>query len=84
MKLGSQRRFSFPGLSPDTFHGLPGLLADSLPDRFGNGLIDEYLTRHGTRIEDISTLQRLLYVGRRAMGALEFEPASAEIVLPRQ
>jgi serine/threonine-protein kinase HipA len=78
MKLGSQRRFSFPGLPPGTFHGLPGLLADSLPDRFGNGLIDEYLARHGTRIEDITSLQRLLYVGRRAMGALEFEPATAD------
>lgn len=82
MKLGSQRRFSFPGLPSETFHGLPGLLADSLPDRFGNGLIDEYLSRHGTRIEDITTLQRLLYVGRRAMGALEFEPATADTRSP--
>ena len=82
MKLGSRRRFSFPGLPSETFHGLPGLLADSLPDRFGNGLIDEYLSRHGTRIEDITTLQRLLYVGRRAMGALEFEPATADTRSP--
>jgi serine/threonine-protein kinase HipA len=82
MRLGSQKRFSFPGLPPDTFHGLPGLLADSLPDKFGNGLIDEYLTRHGTRIENITTLQRLLYVGRRAMGALEFEPATSDTRSP--
>src|SRR5450755_2366029 len=41
MKLNSRQRFSFPGLAPQTFHGLPGLLADALPDAFGNGLIDE-------------------------------------------
>jgi serine/threonine-protein kinase HipA len=53
-------------------------LADALPDKFGNALIDEYLTRHGTRTDEITTLQRLVYVGRRAMGALEFEPAIAQ------
>jgi serine/threonine-protein kinase HipA len=68
-------RYSFPALALDTYHGLPGLIADSLPDRFGNALIDEYLSRHGIRAEDVTSLQRLLYVGRRAMGALEFEPA---------
>jgi serine/threonine-protein kinase HipA len=78
MKLKSKQRFSFPTLAPDTFHGLPGLLADSLPDKFGNALIDEYLIRHGTRADEITTLQRLVYIGRRAMGALEFEPAVAE------
>jgi serine/threonine-protein kinase HipA len=82
MKLKSRQRFSFPGLAADTFHGLPGLLADSLPDTFGNALIDEYLARHGTRVEDVTTLQRLVYVGRRAMGALEFEPAIAETRSP--
>jgi serine/threonine-protein kinase HipA len=75
MKLTSKPRFSFPGLAQDTFHGLPGLLADALPDKFGNALIDEYLSRHGTQVADITTLQRLVYVGRRAMGALEFEPS---------
>ncbi|HWX32733.1 MAG TPA: type II toxin-antitoxin system HipA family toxin [Steroidobacteraceae bacterium] len=78
MKLDTQRRFSFPGLPQDTFHGLPGLLADALPDKFGNALIAEYLSRQGIPLEDITTLQRLVYVGRRAMGALEFEPALAE------
>src|ERR1700716_3656639 len=77
MPLKAKKRFSFPGLAQDTFHGLPGLLADALPDKFGNALIDEYLTRHGTRTDEITTLQRLVYVGRRAMGALEFEPAIA-------
>ena len=78
MKLKSRQRFSFPELAQETFHGLPGLLADALPDKFGNALIDEYLSRHGIRVEEITTLQRLVYVGRRAMGALEFEPAVAE------
>ena len=78
MKLKSRQRFSFPALAQQTFHGLPGLLADSLPDTFGNALIDEYLSRHGTRAQDITALQRLVYVGRRAMGALEFEPAVTE------
>lgn len=68
-------RYSFPTLNPDTFRGLPGVIADALPDKFGNGLIDEYMARNGIRAADITTLQRLVYVGRRAMGALEFEPA---------
>lgn len=75
MKMKTQRRFSFPSLSQETFHGLPGLLADALPDKFGNALINEYLARRGVLAKDITTLQRLLYVGRRSMGALEFEPA---------
>jgi serine/threonine-protein kinase HipA len=78
MPLGANRRYSFPGLNPETYHGLPGLLADSLPDKFGNSLINEYLVRKGTRPEDITTLQRLLYIGRRAVGALEFEPAELD------
>jgi serine/threonine-protein kinase HipA len=82
MKLKTRPRFSFPTLAQETFHGLPGLLADSLPDKFGNALIDEYLSRHNTRPEDVTTLQRLVYVGRRAMGALEFEPALAETRSP--
>jgi serine/threonine-protein kinase HipA len=78
MPLGANRRYSFPALNPQTYHGLPGLLADSLPDKFGNSLIDEYLVRTGTRVQDITTLQRLLYIGRRAMGALEFESADQD------
>ncbi len=78
MKLSPKKRFSFPALATETFHGLPGLLADSLPDIFGNALINEYLARHGTPSEEINTLQRLVYLGHRAMGALEYAPASAE------
>ncbi|MBI5503827.1 MAG: type II toxin-antitoxin system HipA family toxin [Deltaproteobacteria bacterium] len=71
------RRYSFPNLPSGTFFGLPGLLADALPDRFGNALIDEYLSRSGTPASEVTTLQRLCYVGRRSMGALEFAPALA-------
>jgi serine/threonine-protein kinase HipA len=82
MKLKTRRRFSFPDLAQDTFHGLPGLLSDALPDKFGNALIEEYLARPGTRTEQITTLRRLVYVGHRAMGAVEFEPAIAETRSP--
>ncbi len=75
MPLRQTKRYSFPDLGIESFHGLPGLLADAVPDKFGNALINEYLSRNGMHVDDITTLQRLLYVGRRAMGALEFEPA---------
>jgi serine/threonine-protein kinase HipA len=75
MPLRASRVYSFPGLNQETYHGLPGLIADSLPDRFGNALINEYMTRKGVRPQDATTLQRLVYIGRRAMGALEFETA---------
>lgn len=78
MPLSARRRYSFAELPQQTYFGLPGLLADSLPDRFGNALINEYLTRRGIAASDITTLQRLVYVGRRAMGALEFEPAAGD------
>lgn len=68
-------RFSFPALNPETFRGLPGVIADALPDKFGNALIDAYMSKKGIHVADITTLQRLMYTGRRAMGALEFEPA---------
>ena len=67
--------FSFPALSKDTFRGLPGLLADSLPDRFGNRLIDLWLQRQGRAASDFSPVERLCYMGTRGMGALEFKPA---------
>ena len=75
MPLSMGTRYSFPALATETYRGLPGLIADSLPDRFGNALIDEYLARNGIRAENVTSLQRLLYVGNRAMGALEFAPA---------
>ncbi len=67
--------YSFPGLKQETYHGLPGMLADALPDRFGNSLIDLWLVRQGRAPGDFSPVERLCYMGTRAMGALEFEPA---------
>ena len=66
--------FFFPGLNRDTFYGLPGLLADSLPDRFGNMIINAWLARKGRDIGSFSPIERLCYVGSRAIGALEFRP----------
>lgn len=68
------RPYSFPGLSMDTWHGLPPGIADSLPDKFGNSIIDAELARRGASSSDVSVLDRLAYTGRRAMGALEFHP----------
>ena len=67
--------YSFPVLARETFHGLPGLLADSLPDRFGNALIDAWLAAQGRSPGDFNPVERLCYVGERGMGALEFVPA---------
>jgi serine/threonine-protein kinase HipA len=67
--------YSFPALSPISFHGLPGLLADSLPDKFGNALIDAWLATQGRTPADFDAVERLLYTGSRGMGALEFKPA---------
>jgi serine/threonine-protein kinase HipA len=72
----SARLYQFPALPLGTFHGLPGLLADSLPDRFGNTLIDAWLATQGRRPESFSSLERLCYVGTRGMGALEFFPVA--------
>jgi serine/threonine-protein kinase HipA len=67
--------YSFPGLPRETFHGLPGLLADSLPDRFGNALIDAWLATQGRVPESFNAVERLCYTGARGMGALEFAPS---------
>lgn len=71
----SDRVYQFPTLALESFHGVPGLLADSLPDRFGNRLIDAWLARQGREPESMNVVERLCYVGSRGMGALEYEPA---------
>ena len=71
----STRQYSFAGLPYETFHGLPGLLADSLPDRFGNTVIDQWLARQGRAPASFNAVERLCYTGKRGMGALEFQPA---------
>ena len=72
----SDRIYRFPELARESFHGLPGLLADSLPDRFGNALIDAWLARQGRPPDSMNAVERLCYTGARGMGALEFEPAT--------
>lgn len=67
-------KFSFPALNKDTFLGLPGMLADALPDKFGNSIIDAWLSRNGRDSSDFSPVERLCYTGKRGMGALEFSP----------
>ena len=71
----SRRIYQFPSLPEVSFHGLPGLLADSLPDKFGNALIDAWLATQGRRPEGFNAVERLCYIGVRGMGALEFAPA---------
>lgn len=66
--------YQFSALSRETFKGLPGLLADSLPDKFGNALIDAWLASQGRTPNSFNPVERLCYIGKRGMGALEFLP----------
>ncbi|MHB8564447.1 MAG: type II toxin-antitoxin system HipA family toxin [Acidiferrobacteraceae bacterium] len=70
------RIFSFPSLSKGTFLGLPGMLVDALPDKFGNSIIDAWVARNGRDSASFSPVERLCYTGKRGMGALEFFPAT--------
>ncbi len=75
MPLGSRTSvFRFPGLGRETFQGLPPMIADALPDRFGNSIIDAWLAADGIDRAQITPLDRLAYLGSRGMGALEFVP----------
>jgi serine/threonine-protein kinase HipA len=66
--------FVFPDLNLRTFYGLPGMLADSLPDRFGNALVDAWMAEQGVDARRVTALDRLAYASDRAMGALTFAP----------
>lgn len=68
------RVYHFPGLNYETFRGLPGMLADSLPDKFGETLIRAWLATQGRKEESFSAIERLGYVNTRGMGALEYFP----------
>lgn len=76
--------YSFPELSYQSFYGLPGLLADSLPDKFGNELINVWLSKQGRLLNSFNAVERLCYTGTRGMGALEFFPAISENNLPSE
>ena len=77
---GTHRVFSFPALRQkesnelNAFNGLPGLLADSLPDKYGNELIDAWLASQGRAAGSMNPVEKLCFIGSRAMGALQFEP----------
>ena len=74
MPLG-KNIYEFPALTEEPFYGMPGLVADSLPDRFGNAVIEQWLTSLGKSLADFTAIDRLCYTGKRGMGALEYCPA---------
>jgi serine/threonine-protein kinase HipA len=70
-----QGKFVFPNLPEPTFQRLPGMLADALPDDFGNALIDAWMAEHGATKSEVTPIDRLAYMAKRGTGALEFRPA---------
>lgn len=77
-----KRIFSFPDLRKpkdsefDTFKGLPGLLADVLPDKYGNELINSWLAQNGRPPDSMNPVEQLCFIGTRGVGALEFKPST--------
>ena len=71
--------YQFRDLNTRCFHGIPGLLADSLPDKFGNNLINMWLISKGRSPDDFNAVERLCYTGERGMGALEFYPTCHDL-----
>ncbi len=69
-----QTKYDFRSLKRETYFGLPGLLSDALPDKFGHNVIDAWLARQGRTPGSFNPIERLCYTGKRAMGALEFRP----------
>lgn len=76
----SPRVYTFPELARKSFHGLPGMLADSLPDKFGNIVIRTWLSAQGRSEESFNPVERLCYTGKRGMGALEYIPARGPLM----
>ena len=71
----SKQVYSFPAIEPEAFKGLPGMVADSLPDDFGNAVLNSWIARQGKSPNDITPIERLRYTGNRGMGALSYSPA---------
>jgi len=79
-KAGLGTVFSFPELRDNkTFKGLPGLLADVMPDKYGNNLINAWLAQHGRAADSMTPIEILCFIGKRGMGALEFEPVQPKV-----
>ena len=78
MKL-SKNIYQFPLLTDAPFYGLPGLVSDSLPDKFGNELIENWLALQGKSVNEFTAIDRLCYIGKRGMGALEYKPVIKNI-----
>lgn len=74
MPVKSGRIYSFGNLNREVFNGLPGMLADSLPDTYGRALFDKWLSLTGRTVGN--PIEALCFLGQRCMGALEFEPAT--------
>ena len=70
----SDKVYSFPELLNQSFKGVPGLISDSLPDKFGNAVIDNWLAKQGRLPDNFNVIERLCYIGKRGMGALEYKP----------
>ncbi len=79
IQTNGPRVFQFPQLNPDTYKGLPACFADTLPDDFGNAVINAWLARNGRDPNSFTPLERLLYTGTRGMGALEYAPAIRQV-----
>jgi serine/threonine-protein kinase HipA len=73
----SERIYSFPELPYASFHGLPGIFADSLPDKYGNAVIDAWCAANGRDPKSFTPIERLSYIGKRGMGALEYVPVTS-------
>ena len=78
MPLG-KNTYEFPEQAGETFYGMPGLVADSLPDKFGSVVTGHWLKSHGRSLADFTAIDRLCYMGKRGMGALEYVPADTDI-----
>ena len=72
----SKKVYSFPEADYDTFKGLPGMIADSLPDGFGDAIMNAWIASQGKLTGNITPIQRLQYTGKRGMGALTYSPAT--------
>lgn len=79
MPLKARHIYQFTELHPRSFYGLPGLLSDSIPDKYGNRLIDVWLAQTGRKPDSFNAVDRLCYTGVRGMGALEYEPSASNV-----